>query len=249
MVDQVWRLLGALCRRLDIQSRARFEPDNLVHQVAALLMLSCCVLLLTQLALGGDESRINYDSADLRADMVRLAFSALSYLGLALLGVGWHTRRPLTESIKRLGLAVPTRRDWLASLALAIALFVLAQAGVAIWAKSVSTVEFEMQSLPARQLFEAYVAVLPAGVFLALASAIGEEILVRGALQPVFGIGVSSLFFVLLHTQYLFAPAALILFLVSLGFGWLRRRQGTSAAIICHAVYNLLPFLIHRLPF
>ncbi len=246
-VNRIWHLLGALCRRLDPQNRAKFEPSNLVHRAAALLILMYSALVFAQATRGSAASGIDFSAADSLAWTLRLSASFIVYLGLALLGVGWLTRRSLPAAFKRLNLTAPNRRDWLAASALAIALFTLAQAGVALWASSVSPAVFDMQTLAARQIFEALNEFLPAGILLALASALGEEILVRGALQPVFGIVVSSLFFVLLHSQYMFTPAALILFLVSLGFGWLRRRRGVSASIICHAAYNMLPFLVHRL--
>ncbi len=246
-VEQIWRFIGALCRRLDLKNCAKFEPDNLVHRSAALLMILYAALVITQLTRSSAASGIGFFAVDPLAGALRLSTSFIVYLALALFGVGWLTRRSLPAAIERLSLTAPNWRDWLEGLALAIALFALAQAGVALWARSASATVFDMQTLAARQMFEAVNAFLPAGILLALASAAGEEILVRGALQPVFGIVISSLFFVLLHSQYLFTPAMLILFLVSLGFGWLKHRRGVSASIICHAAYNLLPFLIHRL--
>ena len=99
----------------------------------------------------------------------------------------------------------------------------------------------------ARILFEAFEFVAAYGGLLAISVGIGEEILFRGALQPVFGIVITSLLFVALHTQYAFTPAAGILFVVSLGFGLLRARASTTAAIIAHAAYNGIPFVLAAL--
>jgi membrane protease YdiL (CAAX protease family) len=70
--------------------------------------------------------------------------------------------------------------------------------------------------------------------------ALGEEVFFRGALQPVFGLGLTSVFFALLHTQYTLTPASAGIFLVSLGMGWLRQRYSTTAAIFAHFAYNFI---------
>ena len=63
----------------------------------------------------------------------------------------------------------------------------------------------------------------------------------------MFGVFVTSLLFTLLHPHYGMSPALFILFAVSIGFGFLRQRFSTTAAIICHATYNFAPFLLARL--
>ena len=78
---------------------------------------------------------------------------------------------------------------------------------------------------------------------MAVIPAVSEEVFYRGALQPILGVMLSSLFFTITHTQYGLTPATLILFVVSLGFAWLRLRYHTSAAIFAHAVFNFLPYL------
>ena len=88
---------------------------------------------------------------------------------------------------------------------------------------------------------------LPAALLLAILAGAGEEVCYRGALQPVYGLLISSLAFTTTHTHYGLSPALLILFFVSLGFGLLRMRYNTIVAIIAHATYNFLPFLIYRL--
>jgi len=53
-------------------------------------------------------------------------------------------------------------------------------------------------------------------------------------------LGLTSLFFALVHMQYTLTPATLIIFVVAVGLGILRRRQSTTAAIIAHFVYNFV---------
>jgi membrane protease YdiL (CAAX protease family) len=85
---------------------------------------------------------------------------------------------------------------------------------------------------------------LPAAFWLALTAALSEEILFRGALQPVFGLPLTSVYFALVHMQYALTPAAVIIFVVALGLGWLRQRQSTSSAIIAHFVYNFVQLAV-----
>ncbi|MCY3779637.1 MAG: type II CAAX endopeptidase family protein [Chloroflexi bacterium] len=247
IVGRFWRLVSALCKGLDLGRRARFEPSNMVHRTAALLMIGYALLTLAMLSQSEESSRLSVISTETFDGMLRLVITSAAYLVAALLGVGWLTRRRFAAVLQRLDLKLPNRRDWLEGLALACALFVLAQTGVALWADLAPPALFDIQTHAARHIFESLNASWLAGMLFALTAALSEEILFRGALQPIFGIVISSLLFALLHTQYLLTPAALILLVVSLGFGWLRTRRNTSAAIICHAAYNALPFLMHRL--
>ena len=78
-----------------------------------------------------------------------------------------------------------------------------------------------------------------------LASAgIGEEILFRGAIQPRFGIVLTSAFWALVHTQYQFSFVIFGLFLVGILFGLIRKHMGTTPAIIAHALYNACVVLL-----
>jgi membrane protease YdiL (CAAX protease family) len=78
---------------------------------------------------------------------------------------------------------------------------------------------------------------------LAGASAIGEEMLFRGALQPWIGIWAQAALFALLHVgpgrRYL--PWTAWAFAVGVGFGYLARATGDlGAPIVAHATINFL---------
>ena len=79
---------------------------------------------------------------------------------------------------------------------------------------------------------------------LSLTAAVSEEILFRGALQPVFGLPLTTVFFVTFHDQYTLSPAMLIVLSVGLGLALLRRYQSTTSAIIAHFIYNFVPVVI-----
>lgn len=83
-------------------------------------------------------------------------------------------------------------------------------------------------------------AALVVAVFVGAALALGEETLLRGAVQPVFGIFVTALLSASLQVQYGLSPILAYAFLLSVGLGFLRRRVNTTASFVAHAVYGAL---------
>ena len=80
-------------------------------------------------------------------------------------------------------------------------------------------------------------------LILAVASAVGEELLFRGALQPMIGIWPQAVIFALLHigpgTRFL--PWTLSAFAVGLVFGWLFHATGDlGGPIVAHFAINFL---------
>ena len=186
-------------------------------------------------------------SLDSELALLSLGGTTLVYLALAALAVGWPMRRDKCATLRRLGLRMPLKRDWAAGLASGIALYIAVGIFTAFWRGSVGESAFALQTEAARALFDSFNSSLLAGLLLAVLSAFGEEILFRGAMQPVFGIGITSLAFCAIHLQYAGSPAIAMMFGVSVGFGLLRSRGSTSAAIIAHACYNAIPFLMFRI--
>lgn len=240
----LWRLIGALTARLSPGSRPTFDPRKPVHRLAALLMILQAALIISSLAIRGPAAGQVFLPGGTTDAFAHLFSLAGLNLALALLGVGWLTRRDLAAVLRRLGLRLPTRMDWLAGLVTAAALFVLANIATQIWAGAAPPEVFEWQTVAARHIFNGVSDSLVLGLLFVLFAAASEELLYRGALQGVFGIALTSLFFTLIHTQYAFTPAALIVFALSLAFAGLRARFSCTAAIIAHSGYNGLPFLL-----
>jgi membrane protease YdiL (CAAX protease family) len=89
------------------------------------------------------------------------------------------------------------------------------------------------------------------GFIIALTAAIGEEIVFRGALQPIFGLWPTAIFFAMSHIQYTFTPAALIIVFVGVGLGWVRFKYNTTTSMVTHFLYDYLDLaltLMARLP-
>jgi membrane protease YdiL (CAAX protease family) len=161
----------------------------------------------------------------------------------AVLGVGLFTRRHWNEVRHRLGLRWPGRDDivWGGAAGAAGLLIVI---GVnTIWAQVASADTIAEETAAAYAIAEQY-ATLPTAFVMSLSVAFGEEILFRGALQPVFGIWLTSLFFAILHVQYAQSSLMIILLLFTLLLAWLRLRLSTTAAIIAHFVYNFAQLIL-----
>ncbi len=84
----------------------------------------------------------------------------------------------------------------------------------------------------------------PGILTLGLAAALGEESIFRGALQPRFGLLLTTVLFALLHSQYGISVSTLLVLIVGLALGVVRTRFNTTTAMIVHAVYNMTLGLI-----
>jgi membrane protease YdiL (CAAX protease family) len=238
-------LARALPRRVtltegsDAGLRVGFDPDSPVHMTALVL----CVLLIgntaLSFALAGGLGGLA-DAAQSGGDLVSvggLLAQMLIFIAFAFVGVGLGTRRDLWQTLERLGLRAPTARELLSGAAMAFTLFWAAFFISAIWQALVPREVIEEQT-QLSGLIAASVTSLFTAFALSATAAIGEEIAFRGALQPGFGIWPVSVIFALTHIQYTLTPATLVIFIVSLGFGAVRRRHNTTAAIVAHFLYN-----------
>ena len=78
---------------------------------------------------------------------------------------------------------------------------------------------------------------------LAAASSVGEEMLFRGALLPMMGLGLSSALFAAMHVraQWRFLPWTIMSFIMGLAMGLMHMKLGNlGAPIVAHFTINLL---------
>lgn len=232
--------------KLLLGENTTYNPDSIVHTTAVIMALVTIVFMLSTFVIGGGIEGFAENLAENQGNtaILDLVLTLGIFLVIAVIGVGYPVRRTLPETLDRLAVTRPTTQDWRWGIGAAIFLYFLQITLGAIWFVVVSPEVFEAQTAAADQIFAAYSGSLWAGFLLAFTAAVGEEVLFRGALQPVFGIPATSAFFVLLHLQYSFTPAALIILVVAVGLAWLRQRFNTTTAIIAHFVYNFTPFLL-----
>jgi membrane protease YdiL (CAAX protease family) len=82
-----------------------------------------------------------------------------------------------------------------------------------------------------------------------ISAGLGEEILFRGLIQPVFGVLATSALFALIHLHYGPTPLLLELFLIGIVLGLVRQRWNTTAAIWVHGGFDffaLISPLLHH---
>ena len=85
-------------------------------------------------------------------------------------------------------------------------------------------------------------------LFYSFCAGVGEEILFRGAIQPLLGIWPTAIIFVLLHgyiniTQYSTTVYGVFLVFVAAGFGYLDNSFGILAPIVAHFVFDVVMFM------
>lgn len=235
---------AGLRRRIQrlIGSAGSYDAQSGVHTTAVVMAILVLLILIVPFILGGGIQGYAEAIQEAPPNLSEPAVLALLQVTAAFLGVGLLIRRSPAQSLARLGLRLPTRQDVLVGAGVGFGLMLLANVFVAVW-QALDAERMAEQTRAAEQLVSAY-ATLPLAFLLALCAAVGEETLIRGALQPVFGIFASSVFFALLHTQHLVTPGLLLIFLISVTFGVVRQRYSTSAAIIAHFVYNFVPLAL-----
>jgi membrane protease YdiL (CAAX protease family) len=171
-----------------------------------------------------------------------LLLQVILFVGLAFITVGTGIYRTLRQAVDRLGLRPISMVGIVVAAASVIGmLFISGTAGlITEWLQPdlvddlnevTDTMTSDVQNVPG-------------AVALGLSAGIGEELLMRGAIQPRFGMVLTSVFFALLHTQYGLTFVLVGLFAISMVLGWLRNRYGTIAPIIAHALFNTIVVLI-----
>jgi len=180
------------------------------------------------------------------SDLDPLALGTSSFIGsligftlLSLGAVGFLIGRDVREMAARLGIRRMAGRD---VLAVVLGLF-------AILALNVAMEWFAQRFAPESFARDQAMNELIAGrlsrtetLLLGVSAGVGEELAMRGALQPRFGLIGTSLLFAVLHVQY--SPIG-ILTIAALGMllGLIRKRTSTSTAIAVHVLYDIVAAL------
>lgn len=224
---------------------ARFtqlDPDNPVHAVALSLTMTPIIMLGFTLGVGLNtlSAQLATQTEQTGSDPFSLAAlwaQAIMFLFIALIGVGWLSRRSWREALARLGIVRPSGREVLIGIGAALLLVPAVMVMEAVFNAAGLTVGQDVESL-SEQLMGPLFAT-PFGIIsVGLAAAIGEEPIFRGAALPRFGLVLTSVLFALVHSQYGISLATLIVLLLGLVLGIIRQRTNTTTAIVTHAVYN-----------
>lgn len=207
-----------------------FDGDSYPDMIALLFILQAGVLAgLTLFIEPAELPQVRYS---------QLIIDALTFSAIAYIGVGLFTTRTFRSATERLGLERPTGRE----VGIALGFVVIA---LAVSFGSSLLVEW-LQPEMTERLEETLtnmtgdLDIFWAAVAIGICAAVGEELLFRGAIQPRFGIVLTSLLFAVLHVQYDASLLIVGLFFAGIVFGLERKYVNTTACIITHATYNFI---------
>lgn len=101
------------------------------------------------------------------------------------------------------------------------------------------------------QLFGAFELNQSEMIYISICAGVGEEILFRGALQPIMGIIITSILFVAIHgyihpKNWRISIYGILMTLVIIGIGYITVHIGLISAIFAHAMIDY--YLILRMP-
>jgi membrane protease YdiL (CAAX protease family) len=231
-------LLPAVRRRF-----ARFtplDPESPVHAIALSLSMLVLINLIMTLGIGlGNLADILATTEATESNtLITLWMQQILTALLALVGVGWLTRRNWGETVARLALTLPSGREWLIGLGTGLGMVPVVLLIEALASAMGLTPDADVERLTEQLLGSLFTT--PLGILtIGLSAGLGEETLFRGALLPRFGLLLTSILFALVHSNYGITLSTLVVLLLGLLLGWLRLRYSTSTAMITHAVYNM----------
>jgi membrane protease YdiL (CAAX protease family) len=158
---------------------------------------------------------------------------------VTLIAAGWPIARGLHAAFKRLGFVRPSLAQVGFGLAFGVVLalvaaFLIDPAINWLWQTlgwpTTDTAAFE-------QLLANLITPLGA-VLIGVTAGVGEEMAVRGLLQPRIGLIASNLVFTSLHAFQYGYDALLSVFIIGLILGIIRARTNTTTSAIVHGVYD-----------
>ncbi len=230
------------------------DPQSFVHTIAlvsivATTLLSVIPLLVLQ-APPTLEALTNVpefgEAAAQSTGVSNLVYRLVWAVPGAILAVGYAVRRDLGEALRRLGFVRPT----LAQLALGVGVGALL-VGVIFALDPAINWLWTLLGWPVTDgeaFNELLEPILNAGILgavvLGVVAGVSEELAVRGVLQPRLGIVLSNLLFTAVHALQYNWDALLVVFLLGLVFGVLRKRTNTTTSAIAHGVYDLILVLL-----
>src|SRR5438477_2298172 len=216
-----------------------FAPDSTVDISGLVVLLWALVIAgtvlfaidLTKLA---DE--LHFTIADALTNVIAFPVIAFSL-------VGAFVTRSWRECVKRLGLEPLTARQAVFALLLAVPLFAVSFAADYVGRTLQPGLYAQVEAI-LKAISSGITSPLLAVIF-GVCAGVGEEILFRGAIQPRFGIPLTSLVFALMHSQYGVSFTVVGVFLTGIVLGYERKYLNTTACIVTHAVYDIIAVLLN----
>ena len=217
----------------------RTGPVGRTRRLTARLVVLALLLPVPMQALMSEILGAMKDSAQPLADTSALVTQLLGEVAVALAGVGWLVRRRWPETAERLGLGA-VKLSHAGIILAGIAGAVAINAGMESLQR-VALPELWRQDQEVTAMIATKMAVWTALV-LGLSAGLGEEIVLRGALQPRLGVVLTSVVFACGHVQYSWF-GMLTIALLGILLGLVRLRTNTTVAIVVHGLYDVFAVL------
>lgn len=175
-------------------------------------------------------------------DRGQLVASLVGLTVLAFGGVGYLIKRDLPATLARLGLRVP-RPSHLVVMAAGVIVLYLLNLGIEAVQRTFFPALWHSDQMVNRMLAGG----LDAGgmILLGVSAGVGEELAMRGALQPRLGLVFTAVVFAALHVHYSWIGMGTIL-LLGVVLGVIRERTSTTIAILVHTLYDVLAVMTSR---
>jgi membrane protease YdiL (CAAX protease family) len=246
--------------------------DSFVHTVSLSTIVTLTLVMFIPLLVIGQPPLLEFinhliqHQAELEAmnsELARSSFSASILEGMsredqsfdyiafliwlvpsAILAVGFPFARTIRESLVRVGLVWPSAAQVIFALLAAVALV-----GVMLGVDAAITWVWQKMAWPTTdaKAFESLMkfAINPWGaVLIGVVAGLGEELFVRGVLQPRLGILLSNLFFTAMHALQYNWDALFSVFLIGLVLGVIRNKTNTTTSAIVHGAYDFMLLLL-----
>ena len=229
-----------------------FDPDSFVHTVALVAILALTLIPPVSLLVTGVPPYLSpqfiellTESGDLFADTVRVnAYGLFWTIVASFLIAGACVRRTPREAMERLGLVRPTGREVVLAVAAAFALVGAFHFLDPMLAALVSYLGLPVTDTEAVNLLFAGSLTVPGIIVASIAAGFGEEVSIRGLLQPRFGILLPALLFASLHAFQYSWDGLISVFLAGVVFAYIRRYSNTTTSAVTHTVYDLVLFAL-----
>jgi membrane protease YdiL (CAAX protease family) len=229
-----------------------FDPDSFVYMIALVTILALILIPPVPLLVTGVPPLLSpqfigllTESGDLFADTVRVnAYSLFWTLIASFLIAGACVRRTLSEALERLGLIRPTGQEVILAVAAAFALVLAFHFIDPALAALVDYLGLPVTDTEAVKLLFTGSLTLPGIIVASIAAGFGEEVSIRGLLQPRFGILLPALLFASLHAFQYSWDGLISVFLAGIVFAYIRRYSNTTTSAITHTVYDLVIFAL-----
>lgn len=224
------------------------DPNSFVHKIAlCFLVLVTLGLFVPLIVLGGRPPLLellasrSLEGLDVSVRPQDILYQFVWMVPAALVAGGWPVARTFQATLTRLGLVRPTAMQAGVGVALGVVLAVIATFGLDpainwLWqAMGWPTTNIAVFGDLMKNITN------PAGaVLIGVTAGIGEEMVVRGLLQPRIGLIGSNLAFTSFHALQYGPDGLLSVFLIGLVLGIIRAKSNTTTSAITHGVYDFV---------